>query len=394
MVTMKNLLLILMPSFLLAIAPDKALLDYQKRYTLCQGKSNYQIVACLLNGQINYSRLRGDKPKYHKVDTNSLKEAETYNETYAYAMSLLPRTRRYEGLIAYLDYLYSITAYYLAPEFRGDKAEDTMRIKRVFNLLQNANLIEDTNRTPAFDIELLKYQKRHGLAVDGEIGPRTKKALKQSIQQMIIKVKKNLEIERVTTPKGDNYILVNIPEFKMHYYENFEPVLSMKVVVGKRKMRTPVFSRKMKYIVKNPQWNVPDNLYKNEYAHLSKEALRKQGLIYNAKGKLYQPSGSKNALGVVKFLFPNKYNVYMHDTPSKYLFNKTVRAYSHGCIRLEKPLDLLHAFGHEYDTKKQKWITVKNQIPVYVEYHTVWVDDEGIVQFRPDIYGYEKKLFR
>ena len=84
----------------------------------------------------------------------------------------------------------------------------------------------------------------------------------------------------------------------------------------------------------------------------------------------------------------------MHDTPSKYLFKRTVRAYSHGCIRLEKPVELLNVLGHEYDTKKQKWITVENQIPVYIEYHTVWLDDEGIVQFRPDIYGYERKLFK
>jgi murein L,D-transpeptidase YcbB/YkuD len=159
-------------------------------------------------------------------------------------------------------------------------------------------------------------------------------------------------------------------------------------------MRTPIFSRKMKYIVKNPQWNVPNNIYKKEYAHLSEEALRKQGLVYNSEGKLYQPSGRRNALGVVKFLFPNKFNVYMHDTPSKHLFKRTVRAYSHGCIRLEKPVELLNVLGHEYDTKKQKWITVENKIPVYIEYHTVWVDDEGIVQFRPDIYGYERKLFR
>ena len=83
----------------------------------------------------------------------------------------------------------------------------------------------------------------------------------------------------------------------------------------------------------------------------------------------------------------------MHDTPSKSLFNKTVRSFSHGCIRLEKPLELLNLLGYNYDTRRNKWITLKRQIPVNVEYHTVWVDDQGIVQFRNDIYGYEKKLF-
>jgi murein L,D-transpeptidase YcbB/YkuD len=138
---------------------------------------------------------------------------------------------------------------------------------------------------------------------------------------------------------------------------------------------------------------VPGSIYRKEYAHKSESQLKKLGLRYNSEGKLYQPSGSRNALGVVKFLFPNKFNVYMHDTPAKSLFNRRVRAYSHGCIRLEKPIALLNELGYSYNTKKNKWITLKKKIPVYVEYHTVWVDDEGIVQFRNDIYGYEKKLF-
>ncbi len=158
-------------------------------------------------------------------------------------------------------------------------------------------------------------------------------------------------------------------------------------------MRTPVFNRKMKYIVKNPRWNVPPSIYAKEYAHKSESQLKKLGLKYNSEGKLYQPPGRRNALGVVKFLFPNRFNVYMHDTPAKSLFNRRVRAYSHGCIRLEKPLELLNELGYTYDTKKTKWITLENKIPVYVEYHTVWIDDDGIVQFRHDIYGYEKKLF-
>jgi murein L,D-transpeptidase YcbB/YkuD len=186
---------------------------------------------------------------------------------------------------------------------------------------------------------------------------------------------------------------VNIPEFKMHYYNNDKPVLSMKVVVGKTKMRTPVFHRDMQYVVKNPRWNVPPSIFKKEYAGKSESYLRKRGLIYNSEGKLYQRSGKRNALGVVKFLFPNKYNVYMHDTPSKYLFNRTVRAFSHGCIRLEKPLVLLNELGYNYNSSRNQWITLKKKIPVYVEYHTVWIDDEGIVQFRNDIYGYEQKLF-
>jgi murein L,D-transpeptidase YcbB/YkuD len=308
-------------------------------------------------------------------------------------MNLLPKTRRYTNLKEYLDYLYSISKQYTPPQFKGNKTEDIIRIKKIFNLLQSAGLEENSDYTPGFEAELLEYQRRHGLAVDGVIGPDTKRVLKKSIYSIITKVKKNLQLERISTPKGSNYILVNIPEFKMHYYYNDEPVLNMKVIVGKTYLRTPVFNKKMQYIVKNPRWNVPASIYENEYKHKSESYLKKNGFAYNSQGKLYQKPGNENALGVVKFLFPNKFNVYMHDTPAKSLFNKRVRAFSHGCIRLEKPLELLNQLGYTYDTYKNKWITLKKQIPVYIEYHTVWVDDEGIVQFRNDIYGYEKKLF-
>ncbi len=390
---MKKILFILIHTLLFAAVPNQGLKNYQERYSVCQGKTDYQISQCLLNGNLNYSRFRGDQYSYRKVSKNKIKKEARNGDIVDYTMNLMPRTKRYTGLKAYVDYLYSIRKEYTAPQFKKDEAEDIIRIKKVFNLLQSAGLEENADRTPEFEAELLEYQRRHGLAVDGDIGPNTKRELRKSIYSIIKKVKKNLTLERISSPKGSNYVLVNIPEFKMHYYDKDEPVLNMKVVVGKTKMRTPVFNRKLQYIVKNPRWNVPPVLYAKEYADKSESYLKKRGFAYNSEGKLYQKSGSRNALGIVKFLFPNKFSVYMHDTPAKSLFNRRVRAYSHGCIRLEKPLELLNELGYTYDTKKTKWITLENKIPVYVEYHTVWIDDDGIVQFRHDIYGYEKKLF-
>lgn len=390
---MKKILLILFQALLFASSPDQGLKSYQEKYSVCQGKTNYQIANCLLNGSLNYARLRGDPNSYRKVSSSKIHNALQNGNVYHSIMALIPQTKRYNRLKEYVDYLYTIINDYTPPKFNGNEEEDTIRIKRIFNLLQNAYLDENSQRTPEFKSALLTYQKRHGLEVDGKIGPRTKKVLRQSISQIIRKVQKNLTLERISIPKGPQYVLVNIPEFKMHYYEHHRPVLSMKIVVGKRKMRTPIFNRYIKYIVKNPRWNVPPLIYKDEYADKSEEYLKKHGFAFNAEGKLYQKPGAKNALGLVKFLFPNRFNVYMHDTPSKSLFNKTKRAFSHGCIRLEKPLELLNLLGYNYDTKINKWIPLENQIPVYVEYHTVWVDDEGIVQFRNDIYGYEKRLF-
>ena len=385
---------ILIQTFIFSAVPDERLKNYQERYSLCQGKTDMQISHCLLNGNLNYSRFRGDKYSYRTIRKSEIQKAVLNGDIYYYTMNLMPRTKRYTGLKWYLDYLYSIRNDYTPPQFKGNEAEDIIKIKRVFNLLYSARLEENPDYTQEFEDEVLEYQRRHGLEVDGKIGPNTKRALKRSLSSIITKVKKNLVLERISSPKGANYILVNIPEFKMHYYDNHAPVLNMKIVVGKSKMRTPVFNRKMKYIVKNPRWNVPPSIYAKEYADKSESDLIKEGFAYNSEGKLYQKEGSKNALGLVKFLFPNKYNVYMHDTPAKSLFNRHRRAFSHGCIRLEKPLALLNELGYEYDTDRNQWITLENEIPVYVEYHTVWIDDDGIVQFRNDIYGYERKLFK
>ncbi len=390
---MKKIIFILINTLLFAAVPDQGLKNYQEKYSVCQGKTNYQISQCLLNGNLNYARFRGDRYSYAKVSTNKIKIAANHEDIYDYTMNLIPQTRRYTGLKEYIDYLYTIKDEYTTPQFTGDEAEDILKIKKVFNLLQSAGLEENSERTPEFESALLEYQRRHGLTVDGDIGSNTKRELQNSIHSIIKKIKKNLVWERISRPKGSNYILVNIPEFKMHYYENNTEVLNMKVVVGKTKMRTPIFNRNMKHIVLNPTWNVPPSIYKKDYAHLSSKKLRKLGLRYGSNGKLYQPAGRRNALGLVKFLFPNKFNVYMHDTPAKSRFLRTTRAFSHGCIRLEKPMDLLHKLGYSYRKGKTIWKTLDKQIPVFVEYHTAWVDDKGVVQLRNDIYGYEKKLF-
>jgi len=392
---MKNRLsLFLLASLTLsAAAVDERLLAYQQRYSVCSKKNDYQIAECLLNGDLNFSMFRGDRRAFRYLSPKYISRAQRQGRLYEFTMEQLPHTERYEGLKAYLDYLNTIKEKYVTPRFKGNDDEDTLRMKRIFNLLQDAGLYETPEVTPAFEEAVLEYQSRHGLAVDGDIGPRTKASLKQSIGSIITKIKKNLMIESITKRKPLNYILVNIPEFRMHFYENGMEVLSMNTVVGKPKMRTPVFSRKMQFVVLNPTWNVPPSIYRKEYAHKSTAELKKLGLRYGSNGKLYQPAGRRNALGLVKFLFPNKYNVYMHDTPAKSLFKRSRRAYSHGCIRLEKPMDLLHKLGYRYKPGKTKWNTLKHKIPVFVEYHTVWIDEEGRVQFRPDVYGYEKKLF-
>ncbi|NOR54905.1 MAG: L,D-transpeptidase family protein [Sulfurovum sp.] len=391
---MKKILCLLLSAHLYAGTPSKGLVNYQQKYSLCKGTSDYQISTCLLNGNLNYNAFRGDKSAYRQISTKKISQAVRIGKGLEFTLEHLPKTKRYTSLIKYADYLYTLRKTYAPPKFKGNKEEDIKRIKKIFNLFQNAQLTEDSNIGPSFESEVLEYQRRNGLAVDGDIGPQTRRALKQNIYDLLKRVKKNLALERISTPKPSKYILVNIPEYKMSYFEASEPLLSMRIVVGKRKMRTPIFNRKIKYIVKNPRWNVPSSIYRKEYAHQSYAKLKRQGFAYNSDGRLYQKSGPRNALGKVKFLFPNHFNVYMHDTPAKSLFKKRTRAFSHGCIRLEKPMELLNTLGYSYTNTQNKWLTLKHKIPVFIEYHTVWVDPAGVVQFRPDIYGYEKKLFR
>ena len=376
------------------LSANGKLLQYQNRYSLCHEKDDVKIVSCLLNGNLDFSRFRGEKRAYRHIDQKKIYRAYQEGKLYEFTMDHMPKTRQYEALQHYVDYLYRIRQYYVTPRFRGDKAEDTVRIKRIFNLLYDTGLEETPERDAAFEDALLAFQRNNGLAVDGKIGPQTKRALKRPVDAIIKKIQKNLTIERITQPKPDTYILVNISEFHMYFYRNGYLVLDMKTVVGKPKMRTPVFNRKMKFIVLNPTWNVPPSIYNKEYADKSPEELQKLGLRYGSNGKLYQPAGKRNALGLVKFLFPNRFNVYMHDTPAKSLFKRARRAYSHGCIRLERPMELLHELGYAYIPGKTRWITLEEQIPVFIEYHTAWIDDEGKLQMRPDVYGYEWKLFR
>ena len=171
---MKTILFLFLSTWIVANTPDADLLAYQQKYTLCEGTNNYQITKCLLNSQINYNRFRGDRYPYKKINKVEFKKAEANGDIYEFVMERMPKTKRYIGLLAYLDYLYSIEAHFITPQFVGDSDEDIRRIKRIFNLLLDAQLIEDEVYTERFETSVLEYQRRHGLTADGDIGPQTR----------------------------------------------------------------------------------------------------------------------------------------------------------------------------------------------------------------------------
>ncbi|SFV90880.1 hypothetical protein MNB_SV-4-434 [hydrothermal vent metagenome] len=249
---------------------------------------------------------------------------------------------------------------------------------------------------------------------------------------LLQKIRLNIERVKLMKPiESKNYALVNIPEYTVRIIENGKTAVKMKVVVGKRDKQTPIFSQNLQYVVLNPQWNVPDSIARNEIipkALKDPNYLKKHRMVirrdYNLKSpalhfseldaeayvegegkvpfKFIEVPSKKNGLGRVKFLFPNRHSVYMHDTQSKYLFKRTVRCYSHGCVRLEKPKTMLrYIIKHYsatpfmqaqemYDSLKTHFIKIVKPLPVHTAYLTVYVEDDGSIHTFKDVYGYDR----
>ncbi len=288
-----------------------------------------------------------------------------------------------------------------------------------------------------FDFDLEKavktFQFRNGLSVDGVVGDQTVAALNISVQTRLRQIELNMERWRwLPRDLGNKYILVNIANFKLSVIERGQPIMEMRVVVGKHYRKTPVFSEKLQYLVINPFWNVPIKLAVEDIApkvcsdpgYLSAKQIK---VYKNWRDdspeidpaliswctltpesyfpyKLQQAADPHNPLGKIKFILPNKYAVYLHDTPDKSLFDRDLRDFSSGCIRVEKPY-LLAEFLLKSDThwtkeaildlfksSERKNIFLNEQIPVHLVYITAWADNGVVVHFRNDVYGQDRIL--
>jgi murein L,D-transpeptidase YcbB/YkuD len=204
---------------------------------------------------------------------------------------------------------------------------------------------------------------------------------------------------------GSRYVFVNVPAFKLEAYDNGQKALEMKVIVGQeyQDKATPVFADSMETVVFRPYWEVPPTIAAKEVFPKGPGYLASQNMeTYQQNGETHvrQRPGPKNALGYVKFLFPNDFNIYLHDTPNHELFNKDVRAFSHGCIRLEKPAELAQwVLGWPADKVQQemqnppdnKSVRVPHKIPVYITYFTTYMNN-GQLYFGNDLYNRDDKL--
>ncbi|WP_068112458.1 L,D-transpeptidase family protein [Tropicimonas marinistellae] len=274
------------------------------------------------------------------------------------------------------------------------------------------------------------FQIDHGLAPDGVAGEGTLKAVNVSPQVRLSQVIVAMERERWTNiPKGKRHVLVNIPEYTARIIDNGKETFSTRVVVGKNQsgQRTPEFSDTMEFMVINPTWNVPRSITIKEYLpQLQKNPNAVSHLrVVDSKGRtisrnsvnfsqytaatfpyrLKQPPSQGNALGQVKFMFPNPYNIYLHDTPSKSLFARDRRAFSHGCVRVADPFDFAHAllarqtkdpeglFQSRLNGGAESRLDLAEPVPVHLQYRTAFVTPKGRINYRSDIYGRDAKIW-
>ena len=333
----------------------------------------------------------------------------------------LPLNQQYKKLQTALTQYYNIQkkgrwdsiAFPLKTYKKGDASMAIAQIKQRLQLLGDLPEGDTTNVYDSATVTAVKsFQNRFGLKADGIAGIPFMKELNYPIEDRIKQILINLERDRWMAPENDsNYIMVNIPEYKLHVYDSGKLQFDMNVIVGKEGTGTVIFTGDLKYIVFSPYWNVPVSIVKKE---IVPGMARNKNYIANHNMEITGHSGSlpivrqkpgdDNSLGHVKFLFPNSYDIYLHDTPNRNLFSSTNRSFSHGCIRIQDPPKMA-AYLLRSDTTwtrekidscmgldHEKWVTIKKPVRVLIGYFTTWVDRNGKLNFRKDIYGHDEEM--
>ena len=291
------------------------------------------------------------------------------------------------------------------------KGDSSITIGIVRKWLLTVGDLTQNNGSNVFDDNLeaavKKIQERLGIKIDGIIGTSLISEMNISINLRIQQIAVNMERSRwLPVTVLSDYLVVNIPEFKLHAYEHDSLLWSMDAVLGKPLHKTVIFSGKIKYVVFSPYWNVPNSILQKEILpgiSRNKNYLVRQNMEWK-DGNIRQKPGPNNSLGLVKFLFPNSYDIYLHDSPAKSLFKESSRAFSHGCIRLsdaEKMANYLlkndtawtaHKIKKAMHLGKEQTVTVKKLETVFIVYFTAWVDAKGQLNFRKDLYQRDKRL--
>lgn len=271
--------------------------------------------------------------------------------------------------------------------------------------------LDDSSDLFSIDLDraVRQFQQKHGLLADGIVGSRTIQTMNIYLEERIKQVMINMERCRWLPVKTEkDYLLVNIPAFSLQVMNGDSLVFECEAIVGKETNKTAIFKGMMKYIVFNPYWNIPDQIAEKEILPAiskNKDYLKENHMEWY-DGRLRQVPGPDNALGAIKFVFPNPFDIYLHDTPTKGLFKEQKRAFSHGCIRISAPYQLATYLLRDqrgWSNQKMDEILLKGKehyvkldkvIPVYILYLTAFVDFDGKLNFRDDIYKKDDALVR
>ncbi len=316
----------------------------------------------------------------------------------------------------------------------GDQGPRVSALRRRLAIPNNltADLpVDDDRYDHGLETAVMRFQRRHGLFPDGVVGWKTLAALSVPVEERILQLQLNMERWRWYPDSfGERYLLVNIPDYTLNVMEGDWTVRRMRAIVGKSRRQTPALSGRMTYLEFNPYWNIPQKIARKDILpkvvsdpdYLTRQGIRvfdswdRQARELDPTGimwenlsahhfpyRLRQDPSDVNALGRIKFMFPNPQSVYIHDTPGKSLFNRQERHFSSGCVRVETPLDLAQYLlaGQGWDRARleatmmdgrRQTVVLDDPIPVYLVYFTAWVDADGAVNFREDIYGRDREL--
>jgi murein L,D-transpeptidase YcbB/YkuD len=285
----------------------------------------------------------------------------------------------------------------------GDSLNIILHIReKLFNYQD----LRNDSHSCIFDSSMLiavkRYQMRNGLIVDGKIGKAMIRSLNTSLEEIIRKIQINIDrFNKMKIDSNQLSLLINIPDFSFYIFEMGKLTGQMKVIVGKLNHETTQFDGIIRSVVFNPYWVVPPGILKNE---IWPAVIKNQNYLRIHHMEKYgktvrQMPGPDNPLGKIKFLFPNKYNIYMHDTPAKSLFRENSRMFSHGCIRIEDARRLAwiilkrekgwteNKFEDQMAVTEEQVVDLEKTVPVSIRYLTAWVDENGILQMRKDVYG-------
>jgi L,D-transpeptidase YcbB len=369
-------------------------------------------------GRIDPSRLSAlVTPKLDIPDIGAVLAAVASSKDAGAALaSFNPQHRGYQGLKAQLARLRE--NHPSQPSVRVPKGPSLrvgMKDPRVPLIRARFNLAKDDDDQIVYDERVASavagFQKEKGLPMNGVLTPQTIAALSgPSIAQREADLIANMERWRwLPADLGARHIFVNVPEFRLRLVEAGSVIHQTRVIVGKQESQTPIFSESMKYLVVNPSWTIPPSIMKKEIlpalASDPTYAARKGYRIIRRGNQIsvQQPPGERNALGFLKFMFPNQHAVYLHDTPNRNLFSASKRAFSHGCVRVEKPFQLAEeVLGQDGKWSEQKlrgligkgerYVHLSRPLPVHLTYFTLAVDETGELKSFEDLYGLDRKV--